>query len=298
MLHIATPYVRSTPLSAARGTDVWLKMEACQPAGSFKQRGMGALVEEARDAGAVRIVTSSGGNAGLAVAVCCRRIGMPCVVVVPSRTSVRMRERIAAEGAEVRVHGEVWDDAHAHAQTLDGFLVHPFDHPTVWKGNATLVHELPDEPGSVVLSVGGGGLMLGVLQGLRERGWDDVPVFAVETHGTASLHGALAAGQLVTLPGIDSIALTLGARTVAREALVRAVQHGVTSRLVSDRACVDAVERFLVDHRVLVEPACGAALAVAYDPSVDLPGPVCVVVCGGASATPEALAGWRAAVDA
>lgn len=298
-LHVATPLLRSAELSAARGTDVWLKMEALQPSGSFKQRGMGAVVQVAVEAGAARVVSSSGGNAGLAVAVCCRMVGMPCTVVVPSRTSALMVTRIAAEGAEVLVYGEVWDDAHAHAQTLDGFLVHPFDHPAVWTGNATLVHELVDagvKPGSIVLSVGGGGLLAGVLQGLREVGWTDVPVVAVETHGTASLHGALAAGELIRLASIDSIALTLGAKTVAAEAFSGAREHGVQSRLVSDHDAVVAVERFLHDQRVLVEPACGAALAVAYDEDVALEGPVVVVVCGGASATPAALDEWRRAV--
>ncbi|MCB9668681.1 MAG: pyridoxal-phosphate dependent enzyme [Alphaproteobacteria bacterium] len=301
-LQIPTPLVRSTPLSAHRGTDVWLKLESAQPAGSFKQRGMGAMVEEAVAAGAERVVTSSGGNAGLAVAVCCREVGIPCVVVVPRRTGELMKARIAAEGADVRVHGEVWDDAHEHATELaadGGFLVHPFDHPAVWRGNATLVHEvaeaMPSPPGSVVVSVGGGGLLAGVLQGLRDVGWADVPVVAVETHGTASLAAALAAGRLVTLPDITSIALTLGAKTVAEEARVRSVEHGVRAVQVSDRAAVDALERFLFDHRVLVEPACGAALAVAYGDD-ELPGPVLVVVCGGAAATPEALEGWRTAV--
>lgn len=301
-LHVETPLVRSTALSDVLGTDVWLKMEAAQPAGSFKQRGMGALVEEAVNTGASRVVTSSGGNAGLAVAVCCRAVGMPCVVVVPRRTGALMKDRIAAEGAEVIVHGEVWDDAHAHAEILageGGFLVHPFDHPAVWRGNATLIHEVVDrmpKPGSVVVSVGGGGLLLGVLQGLREVGWEDVPVFGVETHGAASLAAALEAGALVTLPDISSIALTLGAKTVAQEALDRSVAQGVRAVQVSDRQAVDALERFLVDHRVLVEPACGASLALVYGREAALTGPVLVVVCGGASATPHALAEWRAAV--
>lgn len=299
MLHIPTPLVRSTWLSDLRGTDVHLKMEALQPAGSFKQRGMGAMVEEAVAAGAKRILTSSGGNAGLAVAVCCRAVGVPCLVVVPSRTSALMRDRIAAEGAEVRVHGEVWDDAHAHAQELaqeGGFLVHPFDHPAVWRGNATLVHELAEQlaepPGTVVCSVGGGGLLAGVLEGLEDVGWSP-NVLAVETHGTRSMAASLEAGERVTLSSIDSIALTLGAKTVAAGAFERAVRQGVRSHEVSDAASVEGIEQLLHAHRVLVEPACGAAIAAVLEPSVELVGPVVVIVCGGASATPEALEAWR-----
>jgi L-serine/L-threonine ammonia-lyase len=303
MLHLRTPLLRSTALSEP-GREVWLKFESAQPSGSFKLRGMGCVCERAVAAGAKRLVTSSGGNAGLAVAVAGRALGVPVLVVVPRRTGVLMRERIAAEGAEVLVHGEVWDDAHAHAQTLvgaDGFLVHPFDHPDVWEGNATLIAEvveqMPVRPGCVVVSVGGGGLLLGVLQGLREAGWDDVPVFAVETEGAASLAAALEAGQPVTLPEITSIALTLGAKRVADQAVVRSLAHPLTSVLVSDLQAVDACERFLDDHRVLVEPACGASLAVVYGRDPRLVGPVLVVVCGGASATHQALVDWRAAVS-
>ncbi|MEZ4317081.1 MAG: pyridoxal-phosphate dependent enzyme [Myxococcota bacterium] len=300
MLHHRTPLLRSTALSHHIGTDVWLKLESSQPSASFKIRGMGCVCERAVQAGAERLITSSGGNAGLAVAYAARQLGVPARVVVPRRTSALMRERIAAEGAEVEVHGEVWDDAHARATARaaeGGFLVHPFDHPDVWDGNATLVHELVGampEPGCVVVSVGGGGLLVGVLQGLREVGWGHVPVLAVETHGAASLAAAMAAGVPTTLPDIRSIALTLGAKRVADEALRQGLAHPVTPVQVSDTAAVEAVERFLDDHRVLVEPACGAALAVVYGNHALLAGPVLTIVCGGAAATRASLAEWRA----
>ena len=70
------------------------------------------------------------------------------------------------------------------------------------------------QPAAVILSVGGGGLLLGVLQGLASVGWCDVPVVAMETEGAASLNASIAAGRLVTIPAITSIAKTLGAKTV------------------------------------------------------------------------------------
>lgn len=300
MLHHRTPLLPSTSLSQHLGAEVWLKLESAQPPASFKIRGMGCVAERAVAAGAERLVTSSGGNAGLAVAWAGRQLGVPVLVVVPGRTSALMRDRIAAEGAEVLVHGEVWDDAHEHAIALareGGHLVHPFDHPDVWDGNATLIHEVAEampKPGSVVVSVGGGGLLVGVLQGLREVGWADVPVLGVETHGAASLAAAMAAEEPVTLPDIRSVALTLGAKRVADEALRQALRHPVTPVQVTDTAAVDAVERFLDDHRILVEPACGAALAVVYGKHAALAGPVLTIVCGGAAATRESLASWRA----
>lgn len=302
-LHHQTPLIQSSQLSRHAGQEVWLKFESAQPPASFKIRGMGCIAERAVAAGATSLVTSSGGNAGLAVAWAGRQLGVPVRVFVPRRTSALMRERIALEGAVVEVAGEVWDDAHARAVEVSraegGALIHPFDHPDVWDGNATLVHEVVDQmprPGCVVVSVGGGGLLLGVLQGLREVGWADVPVLGVETHGAASLAAAMAAGSLVTLPDIRSVALTLGAKQVAEQALVQSLAHPVTPIQVTDTAAVDAVEAFVDDHRVLVEPSCGAALSLLYGAHDALRGPVLAIVCGGAAATWESLAEWRAGV--
>jgi L-serine/L-threonine ammonia-lyase len=301
MLHHHTPLIRSTPLSDRVGRPVWLKLESSQPCGSFKQRGMGRACEVAVQRGARRLITSSGGNAGYAVAHAGRALRVPVDVVVPSRTSPRMRALIEAEGATVSVWGDVWDDAHERAVALaaagDGALVHPFDAPEVWDGHATLVAEVAAagvRPGLVVASVGGGGLLAGVVQGMQGAGWSDVPVLAVETHGAASYAAALKAGAPVTLPRIDSLALTLGARTVCQRAVDLAREHPISAWQCDDRAAVEACVRFLDDHRVLVEPACGAALASVYGPApvVAAAESVLVVVCGGASVTRDALDGW------
>ena len=286
-LWVRTPTIPSAPMSARLGRPVWLKLENTQPVGSFKQRGMGLSCARAVARGAEQLITSSGGNAGYAVAWAGRRLGVPVTVVVPSRTSPAMRERIEAEGAVVMVHGEVWDDAHAHAQTLPGALIHPFDHPDCWEGHATLVREIAEDgvqPSVVVVAVGGGGLLTGVALGMADVGWSSVPIVAVETHGTASLRAAVDAGELVTLPAIDSVALTLGARTVCRGALDVAQTRPLSSHTVSDEAALAAAARFDREHRMRVEPACGAALAAVERGDLPGDGPVVVVVCGGAAA--------------
>src|SRR5689334_2312764 len=138
-LHVVTPLVESAPLARTLGAAVWLKLESLQPTGSFKIRGVGRACEEAARAGARRFVSSSGGNAGLAVAYAGRLLGLPVSVVVPRTTSARMIDRMRSEGASVTVHGDAWDDAHAIALSMaaDGaFYVHPFDMPAVWHGNA------------------------------------------------------------------------------------------------------------------------------------------------------------------
>jgi len=135
-------------------------------------------------------------------------------------------------------------------------------------------------------------------EGLKRNGWHDVPVLAVETEGAASLHAAVQAGHSVELERIASVATSLGAKRVADQALVCVREHPVHSVLVSDRAALQACERFLNDHRVLVEPACGAALAVAYEAKA-LSGyqNVLVVVCGGATATLGQIQDWLKQVD-
>jgi L-serine/L-threonine ammonia-lyase len=305
-LHLETPLVASRPLSIGCGREVWLKLDALQPSGSFKMRGIGHACEIYRTRGAQRFVSSSGGNAGLAVAHAGRMLSLPVVVVVPESTTPRAIELLRREDAEVIVHGASWQEANAHAQSLvgatDAFL-HPFDDPLLWQGHASMIDEVArsgPRPGAVVLSVGGGGLLCGVLEGLHRNGWEDVPVVAVETEGTASLHAALEAGHPVELPAISGVATSLGAKRVCDRAVQWSREHVVESVLVSDQPALDACERFLDDHRLLVEPACGASLATVYDraPALEAFDSILVIVCGGATATLDQIRTWRADASA
>jgi L-serine/L-threonine ammonia-lyase len=301
-LHEVTPLWRSDPLSNALGEDVWLKMDCFQPVASFKIRGLGRTCQEAVRQGAKRIVSSSGGNAGLATAYACRKLGVRATVVVPETTPEFMRAKIRSMNAVVLEHGKAWDDSHAHATGLasgpEVAYVHPFDHPTIWEGHASVIVEAAEQgpkPGAVVVAVGGGGLLCGILEGMQRVGWGTVPVLATETEGAASFKAAADAGRLVTLDAIRSVAKTLGALTVTPRLLEWKQRHEIAHYTMTDREAVDACFRFLDDHRVLVEPACGAALAPIYNRCGFLRGrgPVLVEVCGGAGVTLELLRGWR-----
>ena len=306
VLHVQTPLWESPNLSRILGTQVLLKMEAFQPAASFKSRGMGAACAAAHAKGAKRVICSSGGNAGLAVAVAGRRLEMEVTIVVPETSSQRAKDLILREGAEVIVHGAAWDESHAYATRLasetSGAYVHPFDDPIVWQGHSTIIDELTEDPsfatsrpGAIVVSVGGGGLLCGLVEGLQKAGWADVPVIAVETEGAASFAGAVRAGEVITLDAIRSIAVTLGAKRVTPRALELAGQHEIIPWLVSDRQALDACLKFADDHRVLVEPACGASLALGYEAAPPLQGfskPIVFIVCGGAAVNREMLAKW------
>ncbi|XP_021268839.1 serine dehydratase-like isoform X2 [Numida meleagris] len=249
----------------------------------------------------------AGGNAGMAAAYVARKLGLPATVVVPSSTGPSTVRRLEDLGATVEIYGKVWDEANQKAVELaqnEGWAsIHPFDHPLLWQGHASLVLELKDtldvKPDAIVLAVGGGGLLAGVVAGLQQVGWLDVPIIAAETWGAHSFHAALKAGHLVTLPDITSVAKCLGAKTVSARALQCAQEIQVISEVVEDAEAVRSVERFLDDERMLVQPACGAALALLYsgrlqqlqrEGRLGTPlGCVVLVVCGGSSMTAALL---------
>ena len=299
-LHIDTPLFESRPLSVHAGRSVWLKLDALQPPGSFKIRGIGHACQEYVRRGAERLISSSGGNAGIAVAYAGRHLSVPVLIVVPETTSELARALIRREGAEVIVHGDSWQEANELATSTVGdsdVLVHPFDDPLVWQGHSTLIDEVAGsgvKPGALVVSVGGGGLLCGLVEGMKRNGWSDVPVIAVETEGADSLAQSVRAGYRVELPAITSLAITLGAKKICQRAFDCTRDHPLQSIVVSDRAAVSACQRFLGDHRVVVEPACGASLAVVYGgaPELEAFGSVLVVVCGGATTTLEQLEEW------
>lgn len=300
-LHLNTPLLRAAP-GLFSHDDVWLKMDALQPSGSFKLRGVGRLVQQAAADGAREIVCASGGNAGLAAVFAARSLGLPVTIVLPNSSSAAVAEMIAARGASVLRHGAVWDEAHKFAVQLaverGAAYVHPFDHPLLWDGHATLIDEVVAaglEFDAVITAVGGGGLFAGIVQGLHRNGLEQVPVIAVETLGADSLSQSLRAGEAITLPAITSIATSLGARRVADEALRLAQSHPTISLTVSDSDATQACVRFADAMRVMVEPACGAALAALSVHEAQLARfkrPL-VEVCGGIAVSMASLTAWK-----
>jgi L-serine/L-threonine ammonia-lyase len=302
-LHIETPTLESGTINARLGKRVFLKMECYQPVGSFKIRGIGALCQQAVEQGREHLVCPSGGNAGYAAAYAGKQLGAKVTVVVPESTSRMARQRIAAEGAEVIIHGPLWHESNILAQKLgsegNSAYIHSYDDPVIWTGHSTLVDEAARQcprPDVVIVAVGGGGLICGLIEGMHNNGWDDVPVMAVETEGTASAAATLKAGKLIRLDKIDSIATTLAALEVTPKLLDWSQRHSIESVIVSDADAVDACLRFANDLRVVVEPSCGAALSLIYRHS-DLLAPydsAMVVVCGGAGTTIGQILDWRA----
>jgi L-serine/L-threonine ammonia-lyase len=196
---------------------------------------------------------------------------------------------------------DAWPEAHDYSLTLvdqNSVYIHPFDDPLIWTGHATIIDEVRKFslfPDVVVLSVGGGGLLCGIIEGLYRNEMANVPILAVETDGADSLSASLKAGRHVELKDIKSIATSLGAKKVAKAAYEWCQKHELVSEVVSDKAAVDACLQFSIDHRLLVEPACGASLATLYDPVEFLMDKenILVIVCGGAGITIAQIEAWK-----
>lgn len=296
-LHLNTPLIESLSIGQTLGAEVRLKIDALQPSGSFKARGIGHACATYAARGKTKFISSSGGNAGMAVAYSGRMLGIPVTVVVPEASTEMARQQIRLQGASVVVHGASWLEAHNHALTLCDertAYLHPFDDPLIWTGHSTIIDEFNEagyRPEAIVLSVGGGGLFLGIVEGLRRHGWGDVAVVTAETRGADSFAQSLAAGRLVELSKIESIATSLGAKKVASKALEVGLSLGTKCVVYPDLIAVKAALAFARDHRIIVEPGCGVALALGYQKAEELRGfkKVAFIVCGGSTYSYEML---------
>ena len=305
-LHIKTPLIESFPLSRGfRNRPVFLKMESSQPTGSFKIRGLGYACQQALSRGAKLFLSSTEGNAGYAVAYTGRTLNIPTTVVMAENTPLVMSQKIYDMGATVIRHGGEWEEAHAHATALctqhnekhpqsPMAYIPPFNHPDIWQGHMSLVQEWETKPDAVIVAVGGGGLLLGVLLGLKERGWGQVPVYSVETQGSEALAKSLKTGKHTRLKNVNSIAHSIALKSVCVRAFQEAQAYGVHPLVVQDHQTIDACLRFAQDHNVIVEPACGAALAPVYGNHAALRDikSVHIIVCGGLGTTFEDLQAW------
>jgi len=281
-----TPILKSHYLAEKGEKKVFYKMDCYQPAGSFKIRGMETLCRDLKVKGHQRLLASSGGNAGYSLAYVGKKLELAIKVIVPETTSSYMVHKIKALGAEVEIHGKDWDETHQYATKLSNEqqipYVSPFDDPLLWKGHASIIDECAvtmAEPDRVVVAVGGGGLLLGVMQGLKRNGWLSTKIIAAETTGAASYAASLAKRELVTLESIDTIATSLGAKTVAAELMNELDTFDISSYVINDNGALKACERLLEEYNVLVEPACGAALSYGYEE--EFQGTTLIIVCGG-----------------
>lgn len=286
------PCIKSNKLSELNNCNVWLKMESSQPTGSFKQRSIGNACQQYAKRGAKKFISSSGGNAGISAAYMGNKLSIPVTVVVPETTSSQAINLMQQENAEVIVHGKSWVEANDLALTYvnsEAVYIHPFDDQYLWEGVAHIIDEVISDgvrPDAVILSVGGGSLLSGISQGLIKN-LLNIPIYAVETEGTASLNTSIKTGQHAKLDEVTGIATTLAAKQVCENAFKVSQVEQVISLTVSDKEALAACFNFLDDHRTLVEPACGATLSTLYNKKLSFSPTdnVLVIVCGGATVT-------------
>ncbi|MDC3308855.1 pyridoxal-phosphate dependent enzyme [Crocinitomicaceae bacterium] len=286
-IYVNTPLIRSKLRS-----DVFYKMECDQPSFSFKIRGMEKLCRFHLENGVKRFVASSGGNAGYSLAYVGQQLDLEVSVIVPSTTTSYMIDKIISLGAKVEIYGDVWDEANIRALEIadrtDAVFVSPFDDPLLWSGHSTIIDECKiqmKKPGRLIVSVGGGGLLCGIMDGLTRNHWSDVKITTVETLGSASFYESWKAKKIIELKEIKTIANTLGAKRITEKALSLAKDFQVTPLLVSDDEAVKATQLFYKETSKKVEPACGAALSIPflYPEHFDENERVLVIACGGAN---------------
>ena len=263
-----TPLLRSERLSDLMERDVYIKMDALQGSGSFKDRGMAYLCHTLKtQQNITKLISSSGGNAGLAAATVGRALQMQVHVVVPQTTKPLVITKLQILGATVQIHGENWNSADLLARQLveqdptsSAAYISPYDNPFLWTGHSTVIDEIYDQlppnvdPACIIASVGGGGLLCGIFEGLQRRRTQQqsttninnkpvASVIAAETIGADSFAQSFVSGQLVRLNAITSIATSLGALQVTPVVLERAKQHQIllnTESAVQVSVCTDA----------------------------------------------------------
>ncbi len=297
-------HVRRTPVTVLAagdllpGVPVALKLEQLQHTGSFKARGAlnRVLSAAARgELGPAGVVAASGGNAGLAVAHAAAREGVAARVYVPTTAPAVKVARLRELGADVVQVGDRYALAHeaavAHAEEAGALFSHAYDQPEVCAGQGTLALELAEQldggVDTVLVAVGGGGLMAGVAAALEGR----ARVVGVEPGTVPTFAAALDAGEPVDVPVSGVAADSLGATRLGAIAWAVVRRTGARSVLVDDADVVAARRLLWERYRLVVEhgAACAVAALVAGAYVPDGGERVAVVLCG-ANTAPEDLA--------
>ncbi|WP_067470217.1 threonine ammonia-lyase [Nocardia amamiensis] len=296
-VRLLAPVIRRTPLVASRvlseraGTQVWLKCENLQRTGSFKPRGayhrIANLPAEARTRG---VVAASAGNHAQGVAWSAASLGIESTVFMPIGASLPKLMATKAYGAQVRQVGETIDEsldaALDFADRTGATLIHPFDHPDIVAGQATvgveILEQLP-EVGTVLVPTGGGGLLAGVavaLQHLAPR----VRVIGVQAAEAAAWPDSLAAGHPVRVDRMSTMADGIAVGQPGAVPFVHVAEHVSAIVTVDEEALSQALLLCLERAKLVVEPAGAAAVAALMSRApeeLDLRGPVCAILSGG-----------------
>lgn len=284
-----TPLILSRTLSERVSAPVHLKCENLQRTGSFKVRGalhrMRTLDDDERKRG---VITISAGNHAQAVAWAAAMTGVASTVVMPEHASGTKVRASREYGADVILHGdpgEAFARAFQIGEERGLVFVHPFDDPHVIAGQAScmleVLDDLPDVR-TVVVPVGGGGLMSGITAAVAAAA-PHVGVWGVEPEGAAAMHRSLETGSPVHLDAVHTVADGLAAPMAGELNFELIRRHAKGVVVVSDDEIVRAMRLLLERTKLLVEPAGAAGLGALLEGRIPLHGgePVVVILSGG-----------------
>lgn len=288
------PYVRETPtvysytFSEALGVDVHLKLENLQRTGSFKVRGaLNRILTLSDDQRARGLVAASAGNHAQGVALAAQLAGCSAKIVMPTSTAITKVERTRGYGAEVVLHGASYDEAAAHARELaesEGrTAVHPFDDWEIIRGQGTVGLELArqvEDVGSVILPIGGGGLIAGVALALKALR-PDVSIIGVQAEGASPMVQSIQRGEkrVVENPTTLAEGIRVGAVGDRTYEVVRAlVDRTVT---VTEDEIASAVVELMEKNKVVAEAAAVTPIAAMLAGRVRADSTLVAVISGG-----------------
>lgn len=287
-----TPLKYNRGLSERVGADVYLKCENLQRAGSFKIRGAYTRMSRLSDAEkAAGVVAASAGNHAQGVALAGQMLGIKVKVYMPVRAPMPKVQATLAYGATIEQVGETLDESLEHARAwaaeTGAVLIHPFDHVDIVAGQGTAGLEILDQcpdVRTVVIGLGGGGLLAGVAVVLRELA-PHVRIIGVQAEQAAAYPGSLEAGHPVRVPRMSTMAdgIAVGLPGDVTFPLVRDLVDEVVT--VSEAALARAQLFLLERAKLVVEPAGAAATAWLLDQAPGRPealeGPVVSILSGG-----------------
>ena len=282
----STKLVYSDYLSEQSGGKVYLKPENMQHTGAYKIRGayykISTLADEERGRG---LITASAGNHAQGVAFAAKKFGCKAVIVMPTVTPLIKVNRTKSYGAEVILHGDVYDDAYAYACELaekEGYtFVHPFNDIDVATGQGTIAMEIVQELPTVdyiLVPIGGGGLVSGVAT-LAKMLNPKIKVIGVEPAEAASMKAALAAGEVVQLESANTIADGTAVKAVGDKILPFVKENVDDVLLVEDDELIGAFLDMVENHKMIVENS--GLLSVAALKQLDCKGKKVVCVLSG-----------------
>ena len=255
-----TKLIYSEYLSSQTGGKVYLKPENMQYTGAYKLRGayykISTLSDEERNKG---LITASAGNHAQGVAYAAHKYGVKAVIVMPTTTPLIKVERTKSYGAEVILHGDVYDEACAHALALaeeKGYtFIHPFDDPAVATGQGTIAMEIVQElplVDYILVPIGGGGLATGVST-LAKLLKPNIKVIGVEPAGAACMKASLEKGEVVTLPQVNTIADGTAVQTPGKN-IFPYIQENLDDIItIDDDELIVAFLDMVENHKMIVE---------------------------------------------